>query len=114
MFLTAPFRLSHGFLTAFGYHGAHRLVALYWEPCRDEACYHDGQNYACGLCNNWLYLDFVRRADVCRWFDENGIHLGNSEEPAQHWLIVDSLTGEVHAAPGREALALLRRQQLPE
>lgn len=111
---TAPFRLPADFLTAFGYRAGRRLVALFWESCGDEACYHDGERYACGACDNWLYLDFIRRAEVRRWLAENGIHLGNSEEQAQHWLVVDALTGEVHAAPCREALVIIRRQQLPE
>jgi hypothetical protein len=38
MLLKAPFRLPPGFLAAFGYPGGRRFVALYWEPCGDEAC----------------------------------------------------------------------------
>jgi len=111
---TVPFRLPPAFLAAFGYRAGRRFVALYWEPSGDEACYHDGLSYACGLSDNWLFLDFVRQTDMRRWLEENGVHLGNSDEPARHWLVVESRTGEVHAAPCREALAIIRRQQLPE
>jgi hypothetical protein len=90
------------------------FVALCWEPAGDEACFHDGENHACGCCDNWLYLDFVRRGDVRRRLDENGIHLGNSDEPARHWLIVDANSGEVYAAPRREASSILLHQWLPE
>lgn len=110
MTLKAPFTLPPGFLPAFGYRGARRFVALFWEPCGDEACYDDGQNHACGLCDNWLFLDFVRRPDVRAWLGENGLNLGNSEEAALHWLVVDSGTGDVFAAPCAEARATIRRQ----
>jgi hypothetical protein len=60
-----------------------------------------------------LYLGFIYRADVGHWLDENQINLGNSDEVARHWLIVDALTGDLYAAPTREASAVVLRQQLP-
>jgi hypothetical protein len=112
--LKAPFRLPPGFLPAFRYRGGRRFVALFWEPCGDEACYDDGQSYACGCCDNWLYLGFIRRPDVQRWLDENGIHLGNSDETALHWLVVDAGSSEVYVASRQEARAILLRQDLSE
>lgn len=111
--LKAPFRLPAGWLTAFGYHQGRRFVDLYWEPCGDEASYDDGVSSACGLCDNWSYLGFIHQQHVYRWLEEHGINLGNSDEPAKHWLIADALTGELYAAPRREALAVLLAQQLP-
>jgi hypothetical protein len=111
--LKAPFRLEDGWLRRFGYPGERRFVGLYWEPCGDEACYDDGISNACGMCDNWLYLDFIHRADVRRWLDGHGLNLGNSEEPARHWLVADALTGDLYAAPSREASAVVRHQQLP-
>src|SRR4051812_20544953 len=110
--LKAPFRLPPGWLAAFGYHGERQLVALFWEPCGDEACYDDGESYACGLCDNWLYLDFVHQPDVRTWLDENGLCLGNSDEAARHWLIADTLTADLYAAPWKQAAAMVRRQEL--
>jgi hypothetical protein len=98
----------------FGYRGGRRFVAHFWEPCGDEACYDDGQSYACGSCDNWLFLNFVRRPDVRAWLDENGLNLGNSDEAALHWLIVDAQTGEVFATPRQEARASLLHQGLSE
>jgi hypothetical protein len=89
------------------------FVALYWEPSGDEACYDEGVSYACGTSDNWLYLDFTRRPEVRRWLDERGLDLGNSDEPATHWLIADALTGDLYAAPRREALAIVRQQKPP-
>jgi hypothetical protein len=111
--LEAPFRLAEGWLRRFGYPGSRRFVALYWEPCGDEACYDDGVSYACGLCDNGLYLAFVHQADVRRWLDEHRLNLGNSDEPARHWLVADARTGGLYAAPRREASAVVRQQQLP-
>ena len=114
MTIKAPFQLPPGFLPAFGYQGGRRFVALYWEPCGDEACYDDGVSYACGMSDNWLYLRFIRQAEVRRWLDERGLNLGNSDEPATHWLIADAKTGDLYAAPRREALEVVLRQALPE
>ena len=111
--LEAPFRLEDGWLRRFGYPGTRRFVALFWEPCGDEACYDDGISSACGLCDNWLFLAFIHRADVRRWLDEHCLHLGNSDEPARHWLVADARTGGLYAAPRREASAVVRQQQLP-
>jgi hypothetical protein len=113
MLYKAPFRLPAGFLAAFGYPGGRRFVALYWEPSGDEACYDDGESYACGLCDNGLYLGFVHQPHVGRWLQENGVHLGNSDEEARHWLVADALTGDLYAAPRREASFIVRTQQLP-
>jgi hypothetical protein len=112
MTVKAPFRLPPDFLASFGYHGGGRFVALFWEPSGDEACYDDGRTYACGCCHNWLYLDFTRRPAVRAWLDGNGVNLGNSDEPATHWLVVDGGSGEVYAAPRQDARAILLRQSL--
>lgn len=113
MTIKAPFQLPPGFLPAFGYRGGRRFVALFWEPSGDEAAYEDGISSAVGLSDNWLYLDFIRQAEVRRWLDEQGLHLGNSDEPAVHWLIADAVTGDLHAASRREALEVVRQQDLP-
>ena len=112
MLRKAPFTLPPGFLTAFGYPGGRRFVALFWEPSGDEACYDDGASYACGLCDNGLFLRFIHRADVHRWLDEHGLHLGSSDEPARDRLIADALTRDLYAAPCKEAGTIVRQQRL--
>jgi len=111
--LKAPFRLPDGWLRSLGYSGDRRFVALYWEPCGDEACYFDGVSYACGLSDNWLYLGFIRQPHVRHWLDENRLELGNSDESALHMLIADASTGELFAAERRAAVAIVRAQHLP-
>jgi hypothetical protein len=112
--LKLPFTLPAGWLRAFGYPGSRRLVGLYWEPSGDKACYDDGISSACGLCDNWMYLNFIHRPALARWLDENGVHLGNSDEPSRHWLVADAGTGDLYAAPRREAYSVLLSQRLPE
>lgn len=114
MLTKAPFRLPAGFLAAFGYPGGRRFLALYWEPCGDEASWDDGISSAVGMSDNWLYLDFIRQPHVRQWIDDNGLNLGNSDESATHWLVADSTTGDLYAAPRREAFGVVHNQQLPD
>jgi hypothetical protein len=114
MLLKAAFRLPSDFLAAFGYTCGRRFVALYWEPCGDEAAFDDGISSAVGLCDNWLYLEFVHQPQVSQWLAANRINLGNSDEAAQHWLVADTSTGDLYAAPRREAVAIVHNQQLPD
>jgi hypothetical protein len=114
MLTKAPFLLPPGWLDSFGYSGPRRFVALWWEPCGDEASYSDGCLTSCGACDNWLFLDLIRRRDVRAWLDENGLHLGNSDEEPQHWLIVDAVAREVFAAPWMDARLFVLSQTLPD
>jgi hypothetical protein len=113
MLLKAPFRLPPRFMADFGYTGRRRFVALFWEPCGDEACYDDGESFACGLCDNGLFLGFIYQRPVAGWLDENGVHLGDSEREARHWLVSDTQTGDLYAAPRGEASFVVRTQRLP-
>lgn len=114
MLVKAPFRLPSGFLAAFGYTYGRRFVALYWEPCGDEAAFDDGISSAVGMSDNWLYLDFIRQPHVRQWIDGNSLNLGSSDESAQHWLVADTTTGDLYAAPCRLAHAIVHQQQLPD
>jgi hypothetical protein len=75
--------------------------------------YDDGVSSACGMSDNWLYLGFIHRPPVQAWLDAHGVNLGNSDQPASHWLVIDSTTGDCYAAPRREAHAIVFRQELP-
>ena len=114
MILKAPFQLRPDFLAAFGYRYGRRFVALYWEPCGDEAAYDDGVSSAIGMSDNWLFLGFIRQPEVRHWLDQNDIDLGSSDESGTHWLVADTLTNDLFAAPVREAYAVVHEQALPE
>lgn len=89
-------------------------MALFWEPSGDEACFDDGVSYACGCCDNWLFLDLVRQSEVREWLDTNNINLGSSDEPASDWLIANAVTSDLYCAIKGEARTIIRSQTLPE
>jgi hypothetical protein len=109
MLLKAPFALPADFLGRLGYSGG-RLVALYWTPCGDEACYDDGVTSACGMLDNWQFLGFLGRPEVDGWLRANGLFVGSSDREAAHWLVADTRTGEVHGEHWREARQAVIRQ----
>lgn len=113
MFLKAPFTLPPGWLARFGYPCYRRLVGIFWSPCGDEGSYDDGEWSACGLCDNWLFLAFVRQPHVRQWLDENDLQIGNSELDAKHWLVADAVTNDVYAADRRTARTAVVAQRLP-
>ena len=112
MLLKAPVLLPAGWLRYLGYSGHRRYVGLYWTPCGDEACFTDGQTTLCGA-DHWAFLDLIRRPDVRGWLDAHGVHLGNSDEEADYWLIADAATNEVWAAPWMDARLFVSFQTLP-
>jgi hypothetical protein len=114
LLIPAPLPLPPGFLVAFGYRGTRRFLALYWEPCGDESCYCDGVSTAVGMTDDWLYLDFIRQPHVLRWREEHDLDLGSSDGEAKDWLVVDSSTGKLFAAPRMEAHSIVVRQQLAD
>jgi hypothetical protein len=113
MLLKTPFTLPDDFLPRFGYPGGRRFVALYWEPCGDESCYDDGVSSACGMTDNWLFLEFLRRPDVDGWLRVNGLFVGSSDREAAHWLVADGQTGAVYVGHWREARQVVIGQGLP-
>jgi hypothetical protein len=111
--LTAPVQLPPYSLARLGYPGRRRLVAFYWEQCGDELAFDDGVTAACGWADEAAYLSLVRRPEVRAWLDEHGIHLGASDLPATHWLVIDAATGRVTALARTAARQAVVRQELP-
>lgn len=99
MLLHLPIALPPGWLARLGYPGSRRFVGLYWSPLGDEVGFHDGERSGCGAYDRWLYLDLIRHPDFAAWLVANGVHLGNSDEQAEYWLVVDGGAGMVYAAP---------------
>jgi hypothetical protein len=70
---------------ALGYAGAARWVAFHWTPYGDELRYEDGTLSADGSWHAWLtFVHHHRIAPTLAPY-----HFGNSEEEAQHWLLLD-------------------------
>lgn len=123
---------------ALGYDGDARYVAFYWEPAGDEVRYDDGQVGGDGEW--WAWLDFTGHPAVaphlllpcprrhgagttnqlenepCDFCDGTGrlpLNLGNSDEEADHWLILDRQEGKLYTAPAAVARRFLQQQWPP-
>jgi hypothetical protein len=86
------------FERALGYEGDARYVAFDWMPGGDELMYHDGTVSADGDYNPWLlWTRHITTAAVLA-----GYHFGNSDEPAQHWLLLDREERRFYVIPARD------------
>ena len=108
-----PERSPTNFLRRLGYDHGRRLVGVYWQPAGDEAVFDDGAISLTGA-DPWTYLELVRQPRVEAWLDEHQVNLGNSEEPATHWLLVDGWTEQGYVSPAAAARDKLRTQRLEE
>lgn len=124
--------------TALGYDGDARFVAFYWSPAGDEVMYDDGQVSSDG--NWWVWLTFENHPAVapCLWLpcphchgvgttnqlenepcnscDGAGVlplNLGNSDEEADYWLILDRQERKTYVAPVATARRFLQEQWPP-
>jgi hypothetical protein len=71
---------------ALGYEDQHRYVAFWWEPAGDELAWNDGQCSIVGA--NWhAWLTYIQHPRVAHCLEP--YELGNSDEPARHWLLLD-------------------------
>jgi hypothetical protein len=132
--LDFPFELPKEFLTRLGYEGyqvpeefrrmareqwgaeippfePRRFVGVWWEPCGDEASWDDGFRSLCGA-DYTVLLEILHHRAISTWMIVKGVHLGSSEEPPYHWLIVDRETGRAFVAPVAIARAIVQSQTL--
>lgn len=91
---------------AIGYPGRARYVAFYWTPSGDEVMYSDGQLSTDGYWHAWLL--FTRHKRVAPHLES--YNLGNSDEEATHWLLIDRETYALYAGAPGEVLRVLREQ----
>jgi hypothetical protein len=91
---------------AVGYAGAADYVALYWEPCGDDACYDDGALSGDG--SSAAFLAFARHPAVAPWLAP--YDLGSSDATAREWLLVDRRARRLYVGPRADVAAVLRRQ----
>lgn len=94
---------------ALGYVGTARWVAFHWTPYGDELQYDDGTLSADGSWHAWLtFVRHLRIAPVLAPY-----HFGNSEEEAQHWLLLDRETRTVFVGAVVDAQQCLRQAAPP-
>jgi hypothetical protein len=91
---------------AIGYPGPARYVAFYWTPCGDEIMYSDGRLSTDGHWHAWLL--FTRHKRVAPHIAP--YNLGNSDEEATHWLLIDRETYALYVGTPSEVLRALRGQ----
>jgi hypothetical protein len=83
-----------------------RFLALWWEPCGDEAMVSDGFITFTG---HWPgYLAYVQHKTVHPHLA--AYNLGSSEEPADHRLVIDLQERQAWIAPARAVERLLMAQ----
>lgn len=111
--IATPFPLPPAFLERLGYHHNRRIVAVYWEPVGDEAAFTDGVHGLVGA-DPYVYWELTRQPAVRAWLWEHDINLGNSDQPATHWLLVDRLTGRAYLCDVASARDHVRTQILEE
>ena len=75
-------------LQRLGYRFQRRLVGAYWERAGDEAAFDDGAHSLIGA-NHYVYGELIGQQPVQDWLIEHRINLGNSDEVATHWLLID-------------------------
>jgi hypothetical protein len=94
---------------ALGYAGASRWVAFHWSPYGDELQYDDGTLSADGSWHAWLtFVHHRRSAPTLAPY-----HFGNSEEEAQHWLLLDRETRTLSVGAVGDVQQCLRQAAPP-
>ena len=91
---------------AVGYAGAADYVALYWEPCGDDAYYDDGALSGDG--SSAAFLAFARHPAVAPRLAP--YDLGSSDALAREWLLVDRRARRLYVGPRADVAAVLRAQ----
>lgn len=80
-----------------------RYLALWWEPCGDEAMVSDGN---ISFTGHWPgYLAFVQHPKVHPYL--TAYNLGSSEDPAEHRLVIDLLNRQAYVMSAGDAEQLL-------
>lgn len=98
---------------AVGYEGAARLVAIYWTPYGDEVMWTDGVR---SMTGNWTaWVTFEHHPYAAPHLED--FNFGNSNEEAEHWLVVDLETNALYvgfpAAAAQVLAAAWQHRALP-
>jgi hypothetical protein len=110
--LPLPCPLPRAFAEKLGYRRERRFVAAYWEPGGDVVTLRDDSFLAGGFGDWFPWTKFFHKPEVMRWRIRNNINLGNSDEEATHWLIIDRNTNRGFVAPLEEAYKRVQQQRM--
>ena len=89
---------------ALGYRGNRSTVAFWWEAGGDELACFDGQFLTCGMCDNYMFL---------QWFRDNGwmmttFKIGDCETEAENCIVVDMAKERIAVMDKNETFKALR------
>jgi hypothetical protein len=107
-----PFHLPPAFAEQLGYRRDRRFIAAYWEPLGDELTIRDDTWLACGVGDWYAWTRFFHRPDVLAWLRQHRVNLGNSDETATHWLIVDRTANQGFITLRDHGDRLIQQQRL--
>ncbi len=107
-----PFPLPPLFAEHLGYRGDRHFVGMYWDALGDEVTICDDRSSSTGLGDRYTWSDFFHQRQVQSWLWEHEINLGNSDEAATHWLVIDRLTNDGFIAPRSLARHAVQQQRL--
>lgn len=108
---TLPVALPLSFAERLGYRSDQRFVAAYWEPLGDEVTVCDDHWTATGLADRYAWSDFVHQRELQTWLSQKGLNLGNSDQGATHWLIIDRLTDDGFVADALHGRRIVQQQR---
>jgi hypothetical protein len=109
-----PFSQPHAFAAQLGYCGGRRFVAAYWDPLGDDVTVHDDRWSATGLGDRYAWSDFVYQKQIQTWLGQRDINVGNSDEEATHWLIIDRLTNDGFIASRNHGRQIIQQQRMTD
>jgi hypothetical protein len=107
-----PFELPPAFVERLGYRFGNRFVAVYWEPFGDDVAVEDGEHSTVGLADRYVYQELTHQHDVREWLWENEVNLGNSDESATHWLLIDRATSQGFLTTAEEGYKRIQQQRM--
>ena len=107
-----PFALPLNFAEQLGYQGDRRFIAAHWEPLGDEVTVRDDSSVSTGFDDRYVWGNFFRQQPVRTWLWNMNVNLGNSDEAATHWLIIDRVTGHGFIAECELGHLIIQQQRL--
>lgn len=95
------------FLSAMGYTGSGRFIALYWDPTSDQSVWWDGTLGQTGA-NWWAYIQLTDHLFPPGHPDRYAT--GSSDNHPSHWIILDTRSGAIYLALVHQAKPFLANQ----
>jgi hypothetical protein len=86
-----------------GYRGDKSAVCFWWERDGDELAWFDGQSMACGMGDNWKFLDWLRDNRAM-----TALQIGDSDNKAVNVILYDMANDRLALIEKNKAFRALR------